>query len=154
MFGYPKMKAVLQRVASASVDINDKTIGSIDKGLLVLLGVEKDDSISDLDYLVKKTINLRIFNDNLNNMNLSVQDISGGVLVVSQFTLCANTRRGRRPSFIDAAHPKIAESLYLEFCDRLKKKNISTQTGKFGGMMKINLINDGPVTFILDSQNK
>ena len=148
------MKAVIQRVFSASVTVNGKEVGSIDLGLLVLLGVAKEDVSADLDYLVKKTIGLRIFKDENANMNLSISDTECEVLVVSQFTLCADTSKGRRPSFINAATPNIAENIYQQYCEKLKEKNITVKTGQFGSMMEVALINDGPVTILLDSRKR
>ena len=148
------MKAVIQRVRSASVSIDGKEISIINKGLLVLIGVEKDDSSEDLDYLVKKTVGLRIFKDENENMNLSISDTECEVLVVSQFTLCADTRKGRRPSFINAATPNIAENIYQQYCEKLKEKDITVKTGQFGSMMEVALINDGPVTILLDSRKR
>ena len=146
------MKAVIQRVFSASVAVDGKEVGSIDLGLLVLLGVAKEDVSTDLDYLVKKTIGLRIFKDENANMNLSIKDVGGEALVVSQFTLCADTKKGRRPSFINAAPPEIAESIYQQYCEKLREENISVQMGQFGAMMEVKLINDGPVTIVLNSR--
>ena len=148
------MKAVIQRVKSASVSVDDKIIGEIATGFLILLGVEQSDTQDDLDYLVKKIIGLRIFKDDNKNMNLSIKDVGGEALVVSQFTLCADTSRGRRPSFIKAANPEEADSMYQQFCEQLTMNNISVQTGKFGAMMDVSLVNDGPVTIILDSREK
>ena len=148
------MKAVIQRVLSASVLISGKQISFIDQGLLIFLGVEKEDVSLDLDYLVKKTSGLRIFNDNDNNMNLSILDVGGEALVVSQFTLCADTHRGRRPSFINAAPHVMADSIYQQFCEKLREENISVKTGQFGAMMEVKLINDGPVTILLNSREK
>lgn len=148
------MKAVIQRVKSASVSVDDKIIGEIATGFLILLGVEQGDTQDDLDYLVKKTIGLRIFKDDNKNMNLSIKDVGGEALVVSQFTLCADTSRGRRPSFIKAANPEEADSMYQQFCEQLTMNNLSVQTGKFGAMMDVSLVNDGPVTIILDSREK
>ena len=148
------MKAVIQRVKSASVSVDDKIIGEIAVGFLILLGVEQNDTEDDLNYLVKKTVGLRIFKDDNKNMNLSIQDVGGKALVVSQFTLCADTSRGRRPSFIKAANPEEAESMYQQFCEQLTMKNLSVQTGKFGAMMDVSLVNDGPVTILLDSREK
>ena len=148
------MKAVIQRVKSASVSVDDKIIGEIATGFLILLGVEQSDTQDDLNYLVKKTIGLRIFKDDNKNMNLSIQDVGGKALVVSQFTLCADTCRGRRPSFIKAANPEEADSMYQQFCEQLTMNNLSVQTGKFGAMMDVSLVNDGPVTIILDSREK
>ena len=148
------MKAVIQRVKSASVSVDDKIIGEIATGFLILLGVEQSDTQDDLNYLVKKTIGLRIFKDDNKNMNLSIQDVGGKALVVSQFTLCADTSRGRRPSFIKAANPEEADSMYQQFCEQLTMNNLSVQRGKFGAMMDVSLVNDGPVTIILDSREK
>lgn len=148
------MKAVIQRVKSASVSVDDKIIGEIATGFLILLGVEQSDTQDDLNYLVKKTIGLRIFKDDNKNMNLSIQDVGGEALVVSQFTLCADTSRGRRPSFIKAANPEEADSMYQQFCEQLTMNNLSVQTGKFGAIMDVSLVNDGPVTIILDSREK
>ena len=148
------MKAVIQRVKSASVSVDDKIIGKIATGFLILLGVEQGDTQDDLDYLVKKIIGLRIFKDDNKNMNLSIQDVGGKALVVSQFTLCADTSRGRRPSFIKAANPEEADSMYQQFCEQLTMNNLSVQRGRFGAMMDVFLVNDGPVTIILDSREK
>ena len=148
------MKAVIQRVKSASVSVDDKIIGEIATGFLILLGVEKSDVQDDLNYLVKKTVGLRIFKDDNKNMNLSIKDVVGEAFVVSQFTLCADTGRGRRPSFIKAANPEEADSMYQQFCEQLTMNNILVQTGKFGAMMDVSLINDGPVTILLDSREK
>ena len=148
------MKAVIQRVKSASVSVDDKIIGEIATGFLILLGVEQSDTQDDLNYLVKKTIGLRIFKDDNKNMNLSIKDVGGEALVVSQFTLYADTSRGRRPSFIKAANPEEAESMYQQFCEQLTMNNLSVQTGKFGAMMDVSLVNDGPVTIMLDSREK
>ena len=148
------MKAVIQRVLSASVSINKKQISFINQGFLVLLGVAKDDAFVDLDYLVKKTVGLRIFKDKDNNMNLSILDVSGEALVVSQFTLCADTNKGRRPSFINAAPSKVADSMYQQYCEKLREENVSVMTGQFGAMMEVRLINDGPVTILLNSRER
>ena len=148
------MKAVIQRVKSASVSVDDKIIGEIATGFLILLGVEQSDTQDDLNYLVKKTVGLRIFKDDNKNMNLSIKDVGGEALVVSQFTLCADTNRGRRPSFIKAANPEEADSMYQQFCEQLTMNNLSVQTGKFGAIMDVSLVNDGPVTIILDSREK
>ena len=148
------MKAVIQRVKSASVSVDDKIIGEIATGFLILLGVEQSDTQNDLNYLVKKTIGLRIFKDDNKNMNLSIKDVGGEALVVSQFTLCADTSRGRRPSFIKAANPEEADIMYQQFCEQLTMNNLTVQTGKFGAMMDVSLVNDGPVTIILDSREK
>lgn len=144
------MKIVLQRVKSASVTIDDKLYSKIDKGLLLLFGVEKNDTIDMLDFFVQKVLNLRIFNDENDKMNLSVLDVKGEILVVSQFTLASNCKKGLRPSFDNAMEPKIANEYYEKFVALLKTHNISVQTGVFGADMKVELINDGPVTFILE----
>ena len=148
------MKAVIQRVKSASVSVDDKIIGEISVGFLILLGVEQNDTEDDLNYLVNKTVGLRIFKDDNKNMNLSIKDIGGEALVVSQFTLCADTSRGRRPSFIKAANPEEADSMYQQFCEQLKVNNIPIEMGRFGAMMDVSLVNDGPVTILLDSREK
>mgnify|MGYP001479640314 CR=1 FL=1 len=145
------MKAVIQRVSFASVTVANKKISEIGEGFLILLGVAHEDVIKDINYLVKKTAKLRIFNDNKQNMNLSLQDVGGEALVVSQFTLCANTRKGRRPSFISAAEPIMAENMYDQYCRQLQLLNIPVAKGQFGANMNIKLINDGPVTIVLDS---
>ena len=148
------MKAVIQRVLSASVLVDGKEVGSINRGLLILLGVAQEDTSTDLEYLVKKTVGLRIFKDEHANMNLSIKDVSGEVLVVSQFTLCADTKKGRRPNFINAALPEIAESVYQQYCKKMREENISVQMGQFGAMMEVKLINDGPVTIVLNSRER
>lgn len=146
------MRAVIQRVKSSSVTVEGKIIGQIGKGLLVLLGVSNEDSNKDADYLVEKTLNLRIFEDQEEKMNLSLLDIQGEALVVSQFTLYGDTRKGRRPSFINAAPPEKANQLYEYFVSELKQKLLRVETGKFQAMMDVELINDGPVTILLDSK--
>jgi len=148
------VKAVIQRVLSASVTVDGNEIGTINQGFLILLGIEKDDEPEDLDYMIYKTVGLRIFKDEQNNMNLSIQDVAGETLVVSQFTLCADTRKGYRPSFINAAHPEIAESTYEKFCKKLQDENVPVQMGRFGAMMEVKLTNDGPVTILLDSRDR
>jgi len=149
------MKVVIQRVSSASVTIEGKKSAEIQKGLLILLGIEDADSQEDIDWLVGKIANIRIFDDANHVMNLSIQDIDGDCIVVSQFTLHASTKKGNRPSYIKAAKPEIAIPLYESFVLKLEKelgKNI--QTGIFGADMKVELINDGPVTIIIDSKNR
>lgn len=146
------MRIVIQRVKSASVTVDEKKIGKIGKGLLVLLGVSHDDSEKDANYLVEKTLNLRIFEDSADKMNLSLLDIKGELLVVSQFTLYGDTRKGRRPSFIDAAPPDKANQLYEYFVSEVSKQVLQVETGKFQAMMDVQLINDGPVTILLDSK--
>lgn len=146
------MKAVIQRVRSASVMVADKKISEIGVGLLILLGIAKEDVDKDIDYLVQKTAGLRIFKDENNKMNVAIKEVGGEALVVSQFTLFADTRKGFRPSFLCAADPKVAENMYRKYCERLKLLDIPVSMGKFGYMMDVKLVNDGPVTIILDSQ--
>lgn len=147
------MRALIQRVKSAKVTVENQTVGKIDKGILILLGIHESDQLSDIGYLVKKCANLRIFPDLRGKMNLSLLETDLEVLVVSQFTLYAETRKGNRPSYIQAAKPEIAEPLYeafvLQLGEMLQK---SIETGRFGAMMEVALINDGPVTLIVDSQ--
>ena len=149
------MKTVIQRVSQASVTIEGKKSAEIQKGLLVLLGIKDADSQEDIDWLVGKIANIRIFDDANHVMNLSIQDVDGDCIVVSQFTLHASTKKGNRPSYIKAAKPEIAIPLYENFVNKLESelgKNI--QTGIFGADMKVELINDGPVTIVIDSKNK
>ena len=146
------MKAVIQRVLSASVSVDENKISTISRGFLILLGIEKDDESEDLDYILNKTVGLRIFKDDRQNMNLSIQDVGGEILVVSQFTLCADTRKGRRPAFVGAAKPNMAENMYDQYCQKLQLLNIPVSKGQFGASMDVELINDGPVTIILDSR--
>ncbi|WP_353097024.1 D-aminoacyl-tRNA deacylase [Tissierella praeacuta] len=146
------MRAVIQRVSEASVKVDNNVVGEIGKGLLVLLGIGEGDTPKDLDYLVDKALGLRIFQDNNDKMNLSLLDIQGELLVISQFTLYGDVRKGKRPSFTDSAHPDIAEKMYLEFIDKAIDKGIKTEKGIFGADMKVSLINDGPVTILLDSK--
>ena len=146
------MKAVLQRVSQASVTVDGAIVGQIGRGLLVLLGVQQGDSDGDAHALADKTIALRIFDDADGKMNLSVQDVKGSVLVVSQFTLLGDCRKGRRPSFIEAAPPELAERLYETFVAAIGVKGIPVATGKFRAQMDVALVNDGPVTLLLDSQ--
>lgn len=148
------MIAVIQRSKNASVSVDGSTIGKIDHGLVILLGVFREDGEPDADFLAAKIAGLRIFNDEFGKMNLSVKDVSGSVLVISQFTLCGDWRKGRRPSYINAAPPDKGEALYHYFIDCLKRENLPVATGEFGAMMDVSLINDGPVTFVLDSKLK
>ena len=148
------MRAVIQRVTQSSVIVDEATTGEIGQGLLVLLGVEKDDSPTDLKYTFEKTIGLRVFEDDQEKMNLSLLDVSGQLLVVSQFTLLGDVRRGRRPSFVEAAAPEIANQMYEEFVSMARAKNIDVQTGVFQADMAVHLINDGPVTILIDSRKK
>ena len=147
------MRVVIQRCKEASVSY-DSVTNSIDKGLVVLLGMTNEDTIEDINYLAKKIYNLRIFEDSDNKMNLSIKDISGSILLVSQFTLYASTKDGNRPSFSNALNYEESEKLYELFKEELNKTGISFKTGKFGADMKVSLINDGPVTIIIDSKNR
>ncbi len=145
------MKIVVQRVKNAKVDVDGKTVGKIEKGFLVLLGVTHNDTKEQADYLVKKLCKLRVFKDENNKMNLSLKDIGGKLLIVSQFTLYANCSDGNRPSFIEAAIPEQAEKLYNYFCKECKEKyGIEVEKGIFGADMEVNLVNDGPVTIIIE----
>jgi D-aminoacyl-tRNA deacylase len=151
-FILPIMRAVIQRVKSASVTVNGQIVGRIGKGILVLLGVAVNDSEKDALYLVEKTLNLRIFEDAEEKMNLSLLEVAGELLVVSQFTLYGDVRKGRRPSFIDAAPPEKANALYEYFVSEAGKQLSRVETGKFQAMMDVELINDGPVTILLESR--
>ncbi|MDR2918698.1 MAG: D-tyrosyl-tRNA(Tyr) deacylase [Tannerella sp.] len=149
------MRTVIQRVSSASVSIDGTIKSKIEKGLLVLIGIEDNDSIEDINWLVNRICNLRIFNDEKGVMNNSIIEINGEILVVSQFTLHASTKKGNRPSYIRASKPDIAIPLYNLFCEELSLGlNKKVQTGEFGADMKVELINDGPVTIIIDTKNK
>jgi D-aminoacyl-tRNA deacylase len=149
------MRVVLQRVASASVTVEDKIVGEIQKGIVVLVGIEEADSQEDIDWLVGKITQLRIFGDENGVMNLSVEEVNGDVLVVSQFTLHAATKKGNRPSYIKAARPEVAIPMYEKFVSSLETKlGKKVATGIFGADMKVALLNDGPVTIIIDSKNK
>jgi len=145
------MRAVIQRVSKASVEVDNQKISQINQGMLILLGIKKGDTIKEAELLAKKAVNLRIFADRDNKMNLSLLDINGQVIVVSQFTLYGNCKKGRRPSFIEAALPEKADSLYQYFVQYFKNENVFVQTGQFQAFMQVEIINDGPVTFILDS---
>lgn len=146
------MKAILQRVTQARVEIGDETISQIGPGFLVLLGVAQNDSSKDTDYLVNKIINLRVFEDENGKFNLSIKDIKGSLLIVSQFTLFADTKKGNRPGFTDAAPPDLAERLYNLFIDKCKNTGLNTQSGQFAAHMQISLVNNGPVTIMLNSK--
>jgi D-aminoacyl-tRNA deacylase len=146
------MRAVIQRVTRASVTIDEAVVGEIGSGLVVLLGIARDDTKEDADYLVPKIIALRIFDDAEGRMNVSVKDFDGGLLIVSQFTLYGDVRRGLRPSWSDAAAPEIAEPLYDYFVESSRKLLGRVETGSFRKMMKVELVNDGPVTILLDSR--
>lgn len=147
------MKLVIQRVKSASVSIDGRVYNAIQQGLLLLVGVGPEDQQEDLDYAVRKIVNMRIFSDDEGKMNLSVKDIQGEILSVSQFTLFADTKKGNRPAFTGAAKPDMAEAFYQEFNQELAKK-VSVEAGVFGADMQVELVNDGPVTIILDTKNK
>lgn len=148
------MKVVLQRAKNATVTVKDEVVGSIDHGFVVLLGVTHEDGMEDIDYLVNKIINLRVFEDENGKMNLSLKDVKGSILSISQFTLYADTKKGRRPSFVHAAKPDLALSLYKEFNKTINEAGIEVSPGKFGAMMDVSFTNDGPVTIILDSKDK
>ncbi|MGX5914855.1 D-aminoacyl-tRNA deacylase [Aliidiomarina sp. Khilg15.8] len=143
------MIALLQRVTSARVEVDAATVGVIDQGVLVLLGVEKDDDAAKAHALAKRVAGYRMFTDADGKMNLDLRDVDGAALVVSQFTLAADTRKGRRPSFSSAATPELAETLYSEFCQALQQQDVEVQTGRFAADMQVHLVNDGPVTFEL-----
>ena len=145
------MRAVVQRVSSSKVTVDGNVTGEIKKGLLVLLGVTHEDTSKDVDYIIDKVLNLRIIEDENEKMNLSLKDVEGELLVVSQFTLYGDCRKGRRPSFSTAARPELATKLYEEFIEKSRKEGIVTQTGQFGAHMMVDLTNDGPVTILLES---
>ena len=146
------MRTIIQRVSSASVVIDGKCVGQIDQGYLVLVGFTHDDTESDIDYMVEKVKNLRVFSDDDGNMNRSLLDVHGKILSVSQFTLYADARKGRRPSFINAMHPEQAAKMYDLWNEKLRQAGIEVQTGVFGADMKVTLTNDGPVTICLESR--
>ncbi|MFA8299521.1 MAG: D-aminoacyl-tRNA deacylase [Hyphomicrobiales bacterium] len=149
------MRVVIQRVSSASVTIDQKTKSEINHGLLILLGIEHEDEQADIDWLCAKISKLRIFNDEDGIMNKSIQDVEGDIIVVSQFTLHANTKKGNRPSYIKAARPEVAIPLYEKFVECLNQKSSrNVYTGEFGADMKVALVNDGPVTIMIDSKRK
>ena len=146
------MTAVIQRVRSSSVEVNGKVVGEIGNGLNILLGVKKGDSVQDIKKLVSKIVNLRIFQDENDKMNLSLLDIQGQALIISQFTLAGNIKKGRRPSFDSSENPELAKKLYEEFIEEMIKEGVKVQTGVFGAMMNVSIQNNGPVTFIVDSK--
>ncbi|KMQ68032.1 D-tyrosyl-tRNA(Tyr) deacylase [Chryseobacterium sp. FH2] len=148
------MKAVIQRVSEASVQVDGKIVGKIEKGLMLLIGIDENDEKTDADWLVQKILNLRIFADKDDKLNLSVTDINGEILCVSQFTLIADYKKGNRPSFIKAAKPDKAIPLFEYFKEEISKSGLKTESGIFGADMKVSLINDGPVTIIMDSITK
>ncbi len=149
------MRAFIQRVSHAEVKVENDTVGKIDRGVLVLLGITHDDQQPDIDWLVRKIVQLRVFNDEEGKMNLSVQDIQGDILLISQFTLYANAKKGNRPSYNRSAPPSIAIPIYEQFIQKLRAVfNGKVATGVFGGDMKVSLLNDGPVSILLDSQQQ
>ncbi|WP_375179255.1 D-aminoacyl-tRNA deacylase [Enterococcus rotai] len=148
------MRAVIQRVTQAEVVIEQQSVGKIAQGFMILLGIHESDTIDDVAYLVRKISKLRVFEDDGGKMNLSLQEINGSILSVSQFTLYADTKKGNRPSFIEAARPEVAIPLYEQFNKQLKELAIPVETGEFGADMKVSLINDGPVTIIIDTKDK
>ncbi len=148
------MRAVVQRVKEASVVVDSKTVGEISQGLMVLLGVAQGDTSQDTVYLAEKTAGLRIFEDSEGKMNRSVEDINGSILVVSQFTLLGDCRKGRRPGFSAAAQPELADQLYEEYVDALRNRGVHVATGVFRADMQVALVNDGPVTMLLDSRKQ
>ncbi|KAA2215483.1 D-aminoacyl-tRNA deacylase [Chryseobacterium sediminis] len=148
------MKIVIQRVSEASVKVDGKIVGEIGKGLMLLVGVDENDEKTDADWLVQKVLNLRIFGDEEDKLNLSVKDISGEILCISQFTLIADYKKGNRPSFIKAAKPDKAIPLFDYFKEEITKSGLKTESGIFGAEMKVSLINDGPVTIVMDSVTK
>ena len=148
------MKAVIQRVSNASVNVDDKIVGEISDGLLLLIGIDEEDEKADADWLVQKILNLRIFGDENGKLNRSVLDISGEILCISQFTLIADYKKGNRPSFIKAAKPDKAIPLFEYFKTEISKSNLKTESGIFGADMKVSLLNNGPVTIVMDSKTK
>lgn len=146
------MKALIQRVSRAKVTVEGKTIGEIDKGILVFLGITHEDSEKDVDYLLEKIINLRIFPKESGHFDQSVQDIQGSLLIVSQFTLYGSIKKGRRPDFTASARPEPAEALYTSFVKKARKTGLEVATGEFGALMDVELVNDGPVTFQIESK--
>ena len=146
------MVAVLQRVSRGNVAVGNKTVNEIGTGLVVLLGVFEGDEEREAELLADKTVNLRIFNDAAGKMNRSLIEVGGEALVISQFTLCADYRKGRRPNFLRAAKPEKAENLYMRYVDRIKESGVNVKTGEFGAMMEVELINSGPVTITLDTE--
>lgn len=148
------MRIVIQKVNRASVDVDQERLGEIGQGLMVLVGVEDADSQDDVDYLVRKTVNLRIFEDEEGVMNLSLKDVGGSILSISQFTLHANTKKGNRPSYAAAAKPDHSKPLYEAYNEGLRSEGVRVEVGEFGAHMEISLVNDGPTTILIDSKNK
>ena len=147
------MIAVIQRCSRGKVTVSEKVVGEIDNGLVILLGVQKGDTEKDANFLVNKISGLRIFSDENDKMNLSIKDVNGSALVISQFTLCGNTKKGRRPSFVNAALPDDGNRLYEYFISEMQKVGVPIESGEFGAMMNVELVNDGPVTFVLNSKD-
>lgn len=146
------MRAVIQRVKSSKVSVDGEVLGSINRGFNVLLGISKDDTIEDVNYIKDKIINLRVFEDENDKMNNSLLDVQGELLIISQFTLYGDCRKGRRPNFMDAMKGSEAESLYETFLEEIRKSNLKAECGKFGADMTVDIVNDGPVTILLDSK--
>ena len=144
------MRALIQRVTSASVKVDEKIVGKIGKGFLIFLGVYEEDTEEKIEKLTKKIVNLRIFNDENDKMNLSIKEVKGEILLISQFTLCADTRKGNRPSFVSAKNPKDANVIYEKTIESIRSEGIIVEKGIFGANMKVELLNDGPVTILLD----
>ena len=147
------MIAVIQRCSRGKVTVSEKVVGEIDNGLVILLGVQKGDTEKDADFLVNKISGLRIFSDESDKMNLSIKDVDGSALVISQFTLCGDLKKGRRPSFVNAAPPEDGNRLYEFFMAELNQSGVQVQSGEFGARMNVELVNDGPVTFVLNSKD-
>jgi len=145
------VRVCLQRVSEASVHVGGEEVGKIEQGVLVLVGIGQEDTSREVKQLVDKIVNLRIFVDEQQKMNLSLLDVGGQVLVISQFTLWGDCRKGRRPSFVEAAAPELAEPLYEEFVEEVRSRGVTTETGRFGAMMQVSLVNDGPVTLVIES---
>lgn len=148
------MRIIIQKAKKAAVKVDEKTISSIDKGFVVFVGITHDDSQKDADYCARKVANMRLFEDQDDKTNLSLADVGGSVLSISQFTLYANTRKGNRPSFVNAADPEVANDLYEYFNEQLRSYDLVVETGVFGAHMEIDFINDGPMTILIDSRNK
>lgn len=147
------MKALIQRSKAASVSVSGEIIGQIDHGFVVLLGINENDTVEDVKAIINKLIHLRVFEDDRNKMNLSLLEVGGSVLSISQFTLYADVRKGRRPNFMKAAHPSIAEELYNQFNESLKQANVPVETGEFGAMMDVSILNAGPVTIMIETMD-
>ena len=148
------MRVVLQRVSRAAVRVDGETIAEIGKGFLILVGVRNGDTEKDAEYLAEKCFGMRVFDDQEGKMNLALSDVGGSALAVSQFTLYGDCRKGRRPSFTDAAQPEVGERLYEHFVSRLREMGVHVQTGKFGARMQVEMVNEGPVTFVLESEKE